>query len=866
MQKNTLFIMPLLGMLLSFCALADHSVTVTNNQLTIDGAKQPQLFGAEVQYFRLRGGYGPNVPRDQVIALWNQALDRVVEAKMNAVSFYIPWDFHEYQEGKFDFTGTADDDGDGQPDYPSRDVLTFIRLIKEHGIRHILVRPGPYINAEWGFLGFGAVPEWFQDKYPNSHMQSSWGWNTKLFDYHNADFQAKTQAWFTAVYNQVLKPNMGPGQPIDFLQIDNETNYQWQSIYNLDYSPNAIAGYRSFLMSRYGNDLQKVNQAHQRNWSSWSSWNDIQAPKQFGQNLGEDQDWYRFHDESIHSYLTQLRRIWEGLGVKEPNVLFTLAESYNAPDQGLLPNYVFRNDAGNTGLMTVNLYPKTFDRPDAPLFNNPFKADLDVKSAVAANAAYWGAKQDWAMGPEIQGGWWRGIDVSAKARQQTYLTVIGHGLKAFFVYYFNEGNNFGVHWGPDRAAELYNDLRSDQNVPDSCQVADLSNAFWGELQARMDKTYMIGFNTRDLMQRDTRQDETLYFDAPLDENAQPRDHFYDLKNLGVRVIAPNQDFLARAVEVQDDVAFVKEASTHVPNGAGINNVYANADWSAGLLGYLMTANVNPRMVIGETSNDSEFAQKLLVHVDTGLSGARTLGFLQKAPGVLNFLSDQLPKSMGFPDGAPVQSANLGRQSVSFNIDANGRLQSAATAGTQTLQMSTAASPLFGYTPAAITAAKCEAILFVGNQQPVGYRCRKPDGSLFVQLGALLFDDFNSSDYGLIADAGPRKVFLQALLRDFNIAPKLQLSSAADRMVAFARTDASKLVWITVKTGSKIAQTVNLQLDASLLPSLAPNAKYRIKNLLSDTDSQEMDAATLIKAGFSVQLEAEGSTVYTVQQE
>ena len=75
--------------------------------------------------------------------LWNRALDKVVEAKMNAVSFYIPWDFHEYQEGKFDFTGTVDEDGDGNADYPARDVLTFIRLIKEHGIKHIMVRPGP---------------------------------------------------------------------------------------------------------------------------------------------------------------------------------------------------------------------------------------------------------------------------------------------------------------------------------------------------------------------------------------------------------------------------------------------------------------------------------------------------------------------------------------------------------------------------------------------------------------------------------------------------------------------------------------------------------------------------------------------------
>ena len=66
---------------------------------------------------------------------------------MNMVSFYIPWDFHEPVEGKFDFDGTTDEDGDGNPDYPSRDVKTFIRMIKERGFKYIMVRPGPYINA-----------------------------------------------------------------------------------------------------------------------------------------------------------------------------------------------------------------------------------------------------------------------------------------------------------------------------------------------------------------------------------------------------------------------------------------------------------------------------------------------------------------------------------------------------------------------------------------------------------------------------------------------------------------------------------------------------------------------------------------------
>ena len=430
-------------------------IEVKSNQLFIDGKAQPQLFGAELQYFRLRGGLGRNVPREKVIALWNAALDRMVEAHMNAISFYIPWDFHEYAEGKFDFTGTVDEDGDGRPDYPSRDIVTFFKLVADHGIHHIMVRPGPYINAEWGFLGFGAIPLWFHEKFPESHMQNAEGLRTKLYDYHNPKLLEYTQKWFDAVYKQVLAPNIGPGKPISFLQIDNETNFMWQSIHNHDFNPSAIKRYQSFLKDQYKN-LTDLNRAQK---TEVSRWEDIQAPRVKGQSITQDQDWYRFQDESIHSYLIKIRRFWEQLGIKEPQVLFTLAESYNAANDGLLPNFKLRNDPQNTGLQTVNLYPKTYESPLHPLLNQPFKSDHDVKAVTSASENYWGRKEEWALGPEIQGGWWKGTPVLASARKQTYLSTIGHGLKALFVYYFNEGENWQTDWQREQVKPLYEELK-----------------------------------------------------------------------------------------------------------------------------------------------------------------------------------------------------------------------------------------------------------------------------------------------------------------------------------------------------------------------------------------------------------------------
>ncbi len=849
---------------LLFAPLAFSQVKIANNHLVVENQEQPQLFGAELQYFRLRGGYGRNVPRAKVVALWNKALDRMVEAKMNTVSFYIPWDFHEYAEGKFDFDGTVDEDGDGQPDYPSRDLKTFFKLIEAHGIHRIMVRPGPYINAEWGFLGFGAIPEWFHNKYPGSHMMNSSGQRTTLYDYHNPDLLRHTQLWFETLQREVLRSKIGPGKPVIFLQLDNETNFQWQSLYNHDFSPPAVARYQKFLQNRYGN-LSAVNQAHGRQWTDWTA---IKAPVTPGANNTEDQDWYRFADESIYTYLAKIRKIWQNLGVQEPQVLFTLAESFNATENGLLPNFIYRNAPQTTGMMTVNLYPKTYEDGHA-LLNNPFKADLDVKSADAASDAYVGSKQEWVLGPEIQGGWWRGINVSPEARQQTYLTVIGHGLKAFYVYYFNEGQNWDVDWIFKKIKPVFEGLRQERHL-ENARTADLPDDFWGELQARSDREIFANLNTRQIMQSDPDDNKELFFDSPLDGEANPRNHFVQLKMLGEKVLHPHQDFLARALEAQDNVAFVKDSSSHVPNGNNrLPSIPAESDWSAGLLGYLMNADVNPVILHGDLSPEGEFDHKVLIHLDTGISAPRTLDVLKKAwargQTLVNFLADQVPESVGLSIDQQILSPQLLNQQTAaplrFFINSKGLLSDGNEPDAVAHEIQDV--PLYTYNLKPADHAHCEDLLF-WQKQSVAYRCQTEHGTVF-QVGANLFKDYNSNAYANLPSLIERRLFLKALLKSARVEPQVELSSEALATVAFARKDPEKkLIWVTVKTGSTTAQNLKLRLSPGFLKnSLRPGKKFQVTDLISGT-KWVLNEAELTGPGFKFSLPANGSTVYVVE--
>uniref|UniRef100_A0A803Y8A2 Acid beta-galactosidase n=1 Tax=Meleagris gallopavo TaxID=9103 RepID=A0A803Y8A2_MELGA len=64
-------------------------------------------------------------------------------AGLNAVQVYVPWNYHEPQPGVYDFTG-------------DRDVEAFLDLAAELGLL-VILRPGPYICAEWDM---GGLPAW----------------------------------------------------------------------------------------------------------------------------------------------------------------------------------------------------------------------------------------------------------------------------------------------------------------------------------------------------------------------------------------------------------------------------------------------------------------------------------------------------------------------------------------------------------------------------------------------------------------------------------------------------------------------------------------------------------------------------------
>ncbi|NXY26959.1 BGAL galactosidase, partial [Atrichornis clamosus] len=80
---------------------------------------------------------------------WRDRLLKMHMSGLSAVQVYVPWNYHETLPGVYDFTG-------------NRDVEAFLDLTAELGLL-VILRPGPYICAEWEMGGLPAWLLWKRD-------------------------------------------------------------------------------------------------------------------------------------------------------------------------------------------------------------------------------------------------------------------------------------------------------------------------------------------------------------------------------------------------------------------------------------------------------------------------------------------------------------------------------------------------------------------------------------------------------------------------------------------------------------------------------------------------------------------------------
>lgn len=131
----------------------------------------------------------PRIPREY----WEHRIQAAKALGMNTVCMYVFWNYHEPEEGKYDFSG-------------QKDIAAFCRLAQKHDM-YVIVRPGPYVCAEWEM---GGLPWWLLKKE-----------DIKLRE-QDPYFMERTKLFMNEVGKQLADMQITEGGNIIMVQVENE--------------------------------------------------------------------------------------------------------------------------------------------------------------------------------------------------------------------------------------------------------------------------------------------------------------------------------------------------------------------------------------------------------------------------------------------------------------------------------------------------------------------------------------------------------------------------------------------------------------------------------------------------------------------
>lgn len=164
------------------CAADNGGGTFTaGNKTFLLNGKPFVVKAAELHY--------PRIPRPY----WEHRIKMCRALGMNTICLYVFWNIHEQREGEFNFTG-------------QNDIAAFCRLAQKNGM-YVIVRPGPYVCAEWEM---GGLPWWLLKKK-----------DIRLRE-QDPYFMDRVSKFMAKVGEQLAPLTIQNGGPIIMVQVENE--------------------------------------------------------------------------------------------------------------------------------------------------------------------------------------------------------------------------------------------------------------------------------------------------------------------------------------------------------------------------------------------------------------------------------------------------------------------------------------------------------------------------------------------------------------------------------------------------------------------------------------------------------------------
>ena len=232
------------------CALLHPDTTCTAQ--TFEVGQKTFLLNGKPFVVKAAEMHYPRIPRPY----WEHRIQMCKALGMNTICIYVFWNIHEQREGEFNFTD-------------NNDVAAFCRLAQKNGM-YVIVRPGPYVCAEWEM---GGLPWWLLKKK-----------DIRLRE-QDPYFMERVKLFEQKVGEQLAPLTIQNGGPIIMIQVENEYgSYGEDKPY--------ISDIRDCLRSIYGSELTLF----QCDWSSNFEKNgldDLVWTMNFGTGANIDQQFRR---------------------------------------------------------------------------------------------------------------------------------------------------------------------------------------------------------------------------------------------------------------------------------------------------------------------------------------------------------------------------------------------------------------------------------------------------------------------------------------------------------------------------------------------------------------------------------------------
>ena len=143
-----------------------------------------QIISGAIHYFRIVPEY------------WKDRLEKLKAIGCNTVETYIPWNMHEPQKRHFHFDGMLD-------------IEKFIQTAQDLGL-YVILRPSPYICAEWEF---GGLPAW---------LLAEDGMKLRV---NYEPFLRHVYEYYDVLLKKIAAYQINFGGPVILMQIENEYGY-----------------------------------------------------------------------------------------------------------------------------------------------------------------------------------------------------------------------------------------------------------------------------------------------------------------------------------------------------------------------------------------------------------------------------------------------------------------------------------------------------------------------------------------------------------------------------------------------------------------------------------------------------------------